>query len=134
MRIHTYAAMTIAALMAASPAQAQKFAEYDDNCGSAPFGPTITTDVTIPDAKVDELRKDVLAFLKASDQYQDCITKIMEGGPTFKKEDPMEKKMQMAKRFEAQGIKLIDDNQSEKERAGNDFNALVEARKKAGKP
>lgn len=135
MRTYMFVALTAAALLAAAPAHAQKFSEFEDNCGSAPFAPSISTDPAITDAKIDELRKDVLAFLKASDQYQDCLTKIIDGGPTFKKDDTVEKKIATSKRFETQGLKLMDDNQADKERTGDEFNKLIEARKKpAAKP
>jgi hypothetical protein len=127
----------IAAALAAglaSSAHAQKFAEYDEQCGSAPYGPSIPTDTSITDAKIAELKTDVLEFLKASDRFQDCVTKIIEEGPTFKKEDSMEKKIQIAKRFERQGLELINDNQSEKEKIGRDYNALIDARKKTNQP
>ena len=120
-----------ASLAMSASAMAGEFKDFDDNCGSAPYGPDVKMDGAMPDDKVAELRKDVLAFMKASDLYQDCVTKIMEAGPTFKKEDDTrEKRMAIGARFEKEALKRIDENQSEKERVGDEFNKLVELRKK----
>jgi hypothetical protein len=123
--------LTAAALACALPAPAAQFKEFEDNCGAAPYGPDIKMDPAISDEKVAELRKDVLAFIKASDQFQDCVTRMMDAGPTFKKEDASrEKRIAIAVRFEREAQKIISDNQAEKERVGDDFNKLVELRKK----
>lgn len=122
-------------LGAAGAAMAGQFKEFEDNCGTGPFGPAVKMDATISDEKLNELRKDVLDFIKASDQFQECVTKILDGGPTFKKEDDSrEKRIAIATRFEREASKIIDENQSEKERVGADFNKLLELRKTAAKP
>jgi hypothetical protein len=134
MKRWTFALALSAALAMAASASAGQFKEFDDNCGDAPYGPAVKMDAAMSDEKVAELRKDILDFIKASDQFQECVGKIMDGGPTFKKEDDtVEKRIAIAKRFEREATKIIDENQSEKERVGDDFNKLIELRK-AAKP
>lgn len=130
-RLSVLTLLTAASLAAANAAAAGQFKEFEDNCGAAPYGPDVKMDASITEEKLTELRKDVTDFLKASDQFQDCVTKIMDAGPTFKKEDDTrEKRIAIATRFEREASKLIDDNQAEKERVGDEFNKLVELRKK----
>jgi hypothetical protein len=126
-------AAALAGALACS-AHAQKFAEYDDKCGSAPYGPSIPTDTSITDDKITELKADVLEFLKASDRYQDCITKLIEEGPTFKKEDPMEKKIGADRRQSIRkgkdwpGLQCADRREKKGKPASGEINARAECR------
>jgi hypothetical protein len=127
--------LATASLAASSSAMAGQFKEFEENCGTAPFGPDVKQDASISEDKLDELRKDVMAYFKASDQFQECVAKIMDAGPNFKKQDDTrEKRIAIATRFEREASKIIDENQSEKERVGADFNKLIELRKSAAKP
>jgi hypothetical protein len=125
-------AAAVAGFAFASPAAASgKYPEFEDNCGTAPFGPEIKFDVTIDDAKMAELRKDVTDFIKASDQFQDCVNRMLQAGPKFdKKLDTAEKRQEFGTRWIREGMLIIDQNQTEKEKVGDDFNKLVELRKK----
>ena len=46
---------------------------FEEKCGSAPFAPDIKPDSGTSDAKLSELKKDVVDFMHASDQFQDCV-------------------------------------------------------------
>jgi hypothetical protein len=121
-----------ATIVMAAPGHANKFPEFEDNCGTAPFGPEIKQDAAITDEKMTELRKDVTDFIKASDQFQECVNRILDGGPKFDKKlhDTPEKRESFGKRFVREALLIIDQNQNEKEKVGDDFNKLVELRKK----
>jgi hypothetical protein len=127
--------LAAASVCLAASAAAGQYPEFEDNCGNAPFGPDIKMDASIDDAKMGELRKDVTDFIKASDQFQDCVNRMLEAGPKFdKKLDTAEKRQAFGTRWVREGMLIIDQNQTEKEKVGDDFNKLVELRKKAAAP
>lgn len=129
-RTITFAFTAAIALTAVSAAHAQKFKEFDEKCGAGPYGPDVKLDAAITDEQMAELRKDIVDFLKASDEYQDCVMKTAELGPKLDKEDSREKHEEIKQRFGREAMKRLDESQSEKQRVGNDFNRLVDLRKK----
>jgi hypothetical protein len=56
--------------------------------------------------------------------------KTAELGPKLDKEDSREKHEEIKQRFGREAMKRLDESQSEKQRVGNDFNRLVDLRKK----
>jgi hypothetical protein len=131
LRHMTVSTLMVAGLGLAGAANAAQFKEFEDKCGAAPYGPEITMDGSIDDKKMGELRQDVLDFIKTSDQYQDCVYKTLEIGPKLEKSDPFEKQEDIKRRFGREGMKILDESQSEKERVGSDFNKLIDLRKKS---
>lgn len=106
---------------------------FEDKCGSAPFGPDIPSDPTgVTEEKLTEIKNDVVAFIKTSDQFQDCIDSTLRQGPKLDKKLTREQIERVQDRFAREGVKIMSDNQAEKERIGEAFNALVDARKKGG--
>ena len=122
------ALLAVAGLAMANAAMAGEFDQFDEHCGASPYGPDIAIDPQISDDKVKEIRNDVTLFMKASDTYQACIAKVLEIGPKLDKKDAPEKHAAILKRFERKGVDLIDGNQVEKERIGEQFNKLIDAR------
>lgn len=102
--------------------------KYQERCGTAPIGPDIAQNPAISDEKMAELKKDVVTFIKTSDEFQNCIYKVLDEGPTFKKDTSREEILSVGAKFENAGNKIILDNQSEKERIGEAFNSLVDMR------
>lgn len=120
------------AVAAAQPSYASDDAPFEEKCGTAPFGPDIPKDPATPDAKMAEIKSDVVAFLKASDQFQDCIDRTLVQGPKLKKDLSREQISTIQDRFARAGVKIMADNQAEKERVGDAFNALVDLRNGGG--
>ncbi len=106
------AALSLAATVASGAiAAAVGPAKYVCN---EPYAPIVALP---PDATVDQLRElklDVVAFLAASDLYQDCLFRSLEAD---KKADDRQRRLV----FEA-----IESNQREKERVGKQYNALAD--------
>lgn len=120
-------------LAAYAPALASPDTEpFEEKCGTAPFGPDIPNEAAMSDAKIAELKADVVAFIKSSDQFQECIDRTLVQGPKLKKNTPPEQVTAIQDRFARTGVKIMADNQAEKERVGDAFNALIDLRKTGG--
>lgn len=129
MRVALIAFGVLTLVTAAVPAIASDDEPFSEKCGSAPIGPDVPRDPTLTDAKMAEIKADVVAFIKASDQFQECIDRTLVQGPKLKKDMSPEQISAMQERFARTGVKIISDNQAEKERVGDAFNALVDLRK-----
>ena len=105
---------------------------FEEKCGSAPFAPDVPTDPSTSTEKLAEVKADVVAFMKASDVFQDCITKTIEIGPKIPKGTTPEQIRTLQDRFGRDAYKIVDQNQTDKERVGDAFNTLVDMRKNAG--
>jgi hypothetical protein len=116
------------AVTAGAPAFALDREIFEEKCGSSPFAPSIPTDPSIPDAKVAEIKADVLTFIKESDRFQECIERTMAEGPKVKKDMTREQVEAAQNRLDRLGVTMINGNQAEKERIGNAFNALIDLR------
>jgi hypothetical protein len=119
------------AVTAGTPAFASNREIFEEKCGSSPFAPSIPTDPSIPDARVAEVRADVVTFIKESDRFQACIERTMAEGPKVKKDMTREQVEAAQNRFGRVGVTMISGNQAEKERIGNAFNAFIDLRKGA---
>lgn len=129
MRVALIAFGVLTLVTAAVPAIASDDEPFEEKCGTAPFGPDIPKDPAISDAKLAEIKNDVVDFLKTSDQFQDCIDRTLVQGPKLKKDLSREQISAIQDRFARAGVKIMADNQAEKERVGEAFNALVDLRK-----
>jgi hypothetical protein len=106
----------IALALFAAPAYAQ------DSC-AAPTAPKVPDGKTAAAADIIAANKEVVAFMKASDDYQTClVTYINEQDAAAKKErKTFDPKMKTA--IQAKG----DANQKEKERVGMAYNTAAQA-------
>ena len=90
--------------------------EILSKCGSLPYGPTLVMDAkTATKQEMENAKEDVVAFIKQSDAYQDCLLKLANSlQPNLTESD----------------LRLIaaaiDRSQKEKEALGNDYNKLVD--------
>ena len=76
---------------------------------SQPFAPDTKLPAGAGKDAVVQLRQDVQAFLTASDVYQKCLIEQANADPSFK----------------PQSDKLAEANQTDKQRVGDAFNAIV---------
>jgi len=111
---------TVAFAMLAAPAFAQ------DRC-SAPIAPVVPDGKVATVAELVQANKDVVAFIKASDEFQNCLVTDLQTQQAEARNNkkPFDKAIQTA--IEAKG----DSNQKEKERVGNAYNASAAAYKAA---
>ena len=111
---------TAAFVMLAAPAFAQ------DKC-SAPNAPTIPNGKTAATAELVQAQKDVVAFIKSSDDYQICILAAITAAENEAKENKKAPDPAIRKALEAKG----DANQKLKETVGKAYNAAAAAYKQA---
>ena len=104
----------------ASPALAQ------DRC-SAPIAPVVPNGKTASVGELVQANKDVVAFIKASDEYQNCLLADLQAKTDQAKSDKKELDPGVKKAIEAKG----DANQKEKERVGKEYNTAAAAYKSA---
>ncbi|HEY4265981.1 MAG TPA: hypothetical protein VGM72_11735 [Micropepsaceae bacterium] len=113
--------LTAAALaMLAAPAFAQ------DRC-SAPLAPTVPDGKTASIAQLSQSAKDVVAFIKASDDYQTCLLAAIAEQDKLAKDPKNPPDPAIKKGLETKG----DANQKEKERVGGEYNKSAAAYKTA---
>jgi hypothetical protein len=108
--------------MLAAPAFAQ------DKC-SAPIAPVVPNGRTATVSDLVQANKDVVAFIKASDDYQSCLLADLQSQIDAAKDDKDKKGLDPAikKAIEAKG----DANQKLKETVGKAYNAAAAAYKQA---
>jgi len=114
---------TVALVMLAAPAFAQ------DKC-SAPIAPVVPNGRTASVSDLVQANKDVVAFIKASDDYQSCLLADLQSQIDAAKDDKDNKKgldPAIKKAIEAKG----DANQKLKESVGKAYNAAAAAYKQA---
>jgi hypothetical protein len=113
---------TIALVMLAAPAFAQ------DKC-SAPIAPVVPNGKTAAAAELIQAQKDVVAFIKSSDDYQNCLLADLQSQIDAAKDNKDKKGLDPAikKAIEAKG----DANQKLKETVGKQYNAAAAAYKQA---
>ena len=104
------AASFVVATLLAAPA----WAERHYNC-VVPFEPVIPNASNASQPEMDEARLDVIAFLAASDMYQDCLMRTIKSIP-----DATLREVQI-KNVEP----LIAENHNDKCRVGSDWNNVV---------
>ncbi len=107
-------------VMLAAPAFAQ------DKC-SAPNAPAIPNGKTAATAELVQAQKDVVAFIKSSDDYQVCILAAITASENEAKENKKAPDPAIKKALEAKG----DANQKVKETVGKAYNAAAAAYKQA---
>jgi hypothetical protein len=109
--------------MLAAPAFAQ------DKC-SAPIAPVVPNGKTATVSDLVQANKDVVAFIKASDDYQSCLLADLQSQIDAAKDDKDNKKgldPAIKKAIEAKG----DANQKLKESVGKAYNTAAAAYKQA---
>ena len=114
---------TVALVMLAAPAFAQ------DKC-SAPVAPVVPNGKTATVSDLVQANKDVVAFIKASDDYQSCLLADLQSQIDAAKGDKDNKKgldPAIKKAIEAKG----DANQKLKEAVGKAYNVAAAAYKQA---
>ena len=107
-------------VMLAAPAFAQ------DRC-SAPIAPVVPDGKTATVAQLSQAAKDVVAFIKASDDYQTCILADIAAQDKAAKDNKKTLDPAIRKALEDKG----DANQKEKERVGKAYNTSAAAYKAA---
>jgi hypothetical protein len=106
--------------MLAAPAFAQ------DRC-SSPLAPVVPDGKTATVAQLSQAAKEVVAFIKASDEYQTCLLAAIAEQDKLSKDPKNPPDPAIKKALEAKG----DANQKEKERVGGDYNRSAAAYKAA---
>ncbi len=91
-----------------------------DRCAE-PFGPVVPDGATATQGEMRNARAEVLAFVKDSDTYQDCLVRVMDD-PKEEMKEPQKKAV----------LKQISANQREKEAVATAFNAALKAYKARG--
>ena len=114
--------LTVAFVMLAAPAFAQ------DKC-TAPIAPVVPNGRTASVSDLVQANKDVVAFIKASDDYQSCLLADLQSQIDAAKDNKDKKGLDPAikKAIEAKG----DANQKLKENVGKAYNAAAAAYKQA---
>ena len=107
-------------VMLAAPAFAQ------DKC-SAPNAPVVPNGRTAATAELVQAQKDVVAFIRSSDDYQVCILAAITASENEAKENKKAPDPAIRKALEAKG----DANQKLKETVGKAYNAAAAAYKQA---
>ena len=108
-------------VMLAAPALAQQ-----DKC-AAPVAPVVPNGKTAATAQLVQAQKDVVAFIKASDDYQVCILAAITAAENEAKDAKKAPDPAMRKALEAKG----DANQKLKETVGKAYNTAAAAYKAA---
>jgi hypothetical protein len=111
---------TFALVMLAAPAFAQ------DKC-SAPIAPVVPNGRTAAVSDLVQANKDVVAFIKASDDYQSCLLADLQSQIDAAKDNKKELDPAIKKAIEAKG----DANQKLKESVGKAYNTAAAAYKAA---
>ena len=111
---------TVALVMLAAPAFAQ------DKC-SAPIAPVVPNGRTASVSDLVQANKDVVAFIKASDDYQSCLLADLQSQIDAAKDNKKELDPAIKKAIEAKG----DANQKLKETVGKAYNTAAAAYKQA---
>ena len=113
---------TVALVMLAAPAFAQ------DKC-SAPVAPVVPNGRTATVSDLVQANKDVVAFIKSSDDYQSCLLADLQSQIDAAKDNKDKKGLDPAikKAIEAKG----DANQKLKETVGKAYNTAAAAYKQA---
>jgi hypothetical protein len=111
---------TVAFVLLAAPAFAQ------DRC-SAPIAPVVPNGKTAAAAELVQAQKDVVAFIKQSDDYQSCLLAEIAAEEKEAKDNKKDPDPAVRKALEAKG----DANQKEKVRVGTEYNAAATAYKAA---
>jgi hypothetical protein len=111
---------TVALVMLAAPAFAQ------DKC-TAPVAPTVPNGRTAAVSDLVQANKDVVAFIKASDDFQSCLLADLQAQIDAAKENKKELDPAIKKAIEARG----DANQKLKEQVGKAYNTAAAAYKQA---
>jgi len=106
--------------MLGAPAFAQ------DRC-SAPLAPVVPDGKTATVAQLSQAAKEVVGFIKASDDYQTCLLAAIAEQDKLAKDPKNPADPAVKKALEAKG----DANQKEKERVGGDYNRSAAAYKAA---
>lgn len=91
-------------------------AEARQNCGSAPHGEQVPDGKTATKKQMDEANLQVVAFLAASDMYQDCLARTA-----------LAKKDKLKPADKQKILNMIDASQREKEEVGAAYNVSVDA-------
>jgi hypothetical protein len=117
--------LTTAALaILAAPA----FAQVQDKC-MGPIAPVVPNGRTADVAALNQAAKDVVAFIKNSDDYQLCLKTEIETYEKDAKDSKQPVDTNVRKTLTAKG----DANQKEKERVGKEYNTAAAAYKAAHK-
>ena len=110
-------------LISAAPALAQS------GCGGSPIAPAAVDGAKATEAQMKGAHDDVVNFIKASDDYQQCMVNDLA---RQKKEAAAQKDPKPLDPSIAQGVAAkIDANQRTKEKVGTEYNAAVVAYKGA---
>ena len=111
---------TVALVMLAAPAFAQ------DKC-MAPIAPVVPNGRTAAVSDLVQANKDVVAFIKASDDYQSCLLADLQAQIDAAKDNKKDLDPSIKKAIEAKG----DANQKLKETVGKAYNTAAAAYKQA---
>ena len=98
----------------------------EEKC-SAPIAPVVPAGKTATVQQLSQAAKDVVAFIKDSDQFQACILADIAAQDQAAKDNKKTLDPAIKKALEARG----DDNQKEKERIGKAYNTAAAAYKAA---
>src|SRR5262245_24714100 len=102
----------VALTLFAAPAFAQ------DNCAAPGKGPAVPSGRTAQASELSAAAKEVVAFMKASDEYQTCLLNYIN----VQTETAAKEKKTFDPKIKAALQKKGDDNQKEKERVGVAYN------------
>jgi hypothetical protein len=97
-----------------------------DRC-SAPLAPVVPDGKTATVAQLSQAAKEVVAFIKASDDYQSCLLADIAAQDKAAKDDKKTLDPAVRKALEDKG----DANQKDKERVGGEYNRAAAAYKVA---
>ncbi len=111
---------TVALVMLAAPAFAQ------DKC-MAPIAPVVPNGRTAAVSDLVQANKDVVSFIKSSDDYQSCLLADLQSQIDAAKDNKKDLDPAVKKAIEAKG----DANQKLKENVGKAYNAAAAAYKQA---
>jgi hypothetical protein len=115
---------TAAFAMLAAPA----FAQVPDKC-MGPIAPVVPNGRTADAAALGQAAKDVVAYIKASDEYQNCLLTEITTYEKDAKDSKQPVDGNVRKTLMAKG----DANQKEKERIGKEYNTAAAAYKASHK-
>jgi len=115
---------TAAFAMLAAPA----FAQVQDKC-MGPIAPVVPNGRTADVTALNQAAKDVVAFIKDSDNYQSCLLTEIEAYEKEAKDSKQPVDGNVRKTLMAKG----DANQKEKEKVGKEYNTAAAAYKAAHK-
>lgn len=107
--VQLYASPVLSATTAATPA-------VSDECGALPRGKFVLDGRKATKKQLRSVERDVVAFMAASDFYQNCVLRYSKQYEANLSDDDKQRL-----------LALVEESQKEKEAVGNGYNAAVDA-------